>query len=122
MGNPYDTYIKTEVTTASPVKQIVMLYDKAIICLKQAIEDIKNNDIKSKVNNIQKATDIILALNSSLDMEKGKEIAQNLRDLYEFSYSQILIAHTKNDTKLLEDIIEILETLKSGWEEIESKI
>ncbi len=122
MGNPYDTYIKTEVTTASPVKQIVMLYDKAIICLKQAIEDIKNNDIKSKVNNIQKATDIILALNSSLDMEKGKEIAQNLRDLYEFSYSQILIAHTKNDIKLLEDIIEILETLKSGWEEIESKI
>jgi len=122
MGNPYDTYIKTEVTTASPVKQIVMLYDKAIISLKQAIEDIKNNDIKSKVNNIQKATDIILALNSSLDMEKGKEIAQNLRDLYEFSYSQILIAHTKNDIKLLEDIIEILETLKSGWEEIESKI
>ncbi len=122
MTNPYEAYIKTEVETASPVKQIVMLYDRAILSLKQAIEDIENNDIKSKVNNIQKATDILLALNSSLDMEKGGEIAQNLRDLYEFSYRQLLIAHAKNDTKLIKDIIEILETLKSGWEEIESKI
>ncbi len=122
MGNPYEAYIKTDVATASPVKQIVMLYDRAILALKGAIEDIKNNNIKSKVNNIQKATDIILALNTSLDMEKGKEIAQNLRDLYEFSYQQILLAHAKNDIKLLEDIIEILETLKSAWEEIESKI
>ncbi|RMD47188.1 MAG: flagellar export chaperone FliS [Aquificota bacterium] len=122
MGNPYEAYIKTDVATASPVKQIVMLYERAILALKGAIEDIKNNNIKSKVNNIQKATDILLALNSSLDMEKGKEIARNLRDLYDFSYQQILLAHAKNDIKLLEDIIEILETLKSAWEEIESKI
>ncbi len=118
MGNPYEAYIKTDVATAPPVKQIVMLYDRAIISLKQAIEDIKNNNIKSKVNNIQKATDIILALDAALDMEKGGEIAKNLRDLYQFSYQQILIAHAKNDIKLLEDIVEILETLKSGWEEI----
>ncbi len=122
MGNPYEAYIKTDVMTASPVKQIVLLYERAILSLKQAIEDIKNNDIKSKVNNIQKATDIILALDSALDMEKGGEIAQNLRDLYRFSYQQILLAHTKNDTEKLEDIIEILETLKSGWEELEQKI
>jgi flagellar protein FliS len=122
MGNPYETYIKTDVLTASPVKQIVLLYDRAIIALKQAIDDIKNGDIKSKVNNIQKATDILLALDSALDMEKGGEIAQNLRDLYRFSYQQILVAHAKNDINLLEDIIEILETLKSGWEELEQKI
>jgi len=122
MGNPYETYIKTDVLTASPVKQIVLLYDRAIVALKQSIDDIKNGDIKSKVNNIQKATDILLALDSALDMEKGGEIAQNLRDLYRFSHQQILVAHAKNDIKLLEDIIEILETLKSGWEELEQKI
>ncbi|NPA53385.1 MAG: flagellar export chaperone FliS [Aquificae bacterium] len=122
MGNPYEAYIKTDVMTASPVKQIVLLYDRAIVALKQAIEDIKNKDIKSKVNNIQKATDIILALDSALDMEKGGEISQNLRDIYRFSYHQILVAHTKNDIKLLKDIIEILETLKAGWEELEQKI
>ncbi len=122
MGNPYEAYIKTDVLTASPVKQIVLLYDRAIVALKQSIDDIKNGDIKSKVNNIQKATDILLALDSALDMEKGGEIAQNLRDLYRFSHQQILVAHAKNDIKLLEDIIEILETLKSGWEELEQKI
>lgn len=118
MTNPYDVYLKTDISTASPVKQVVMLYDKAIACLKAAIEDIKNNDIKSKVNNINRATEIILALNSSLDMEKGGEIAKNLRELYEFSYGKILEAHAKNDIQLLQDIVEILEKLREGWEGI----
>ncbi len=118
MVNPYEVYLKNDVETASPVKQIVLLYEKAIVCLKQAVLDIQNGDLKSKIENINKATDILNALNASLDMEKGKEIAENLRDLYDFAYQQILIAHAKNDTDLLNDIIDILETLKSAWEEI----
>ncbi|WP_457622722.1 flagellar export chaperone FliS [Persephonella sp.] len=121
MTNPYDVYIKTDIETASPLKQIIMLYDKAIVSLKQAVEDIENNRIKSKVENIQKATDIILALESALDLEKGGEIAQNLKDLYNFAYNKLLEAHAKNDVNLINDIIEILETLRSAWEEIESK-
>jgi len=121
MTNPYDVYLKTDIETASPLKQVVMLYDKAIVCLKDAINNIQEGDIKSKINNINRATEIILALNSSLDMEQGKEIAKDLRDLYEFSYSKILEAHAKNDIKLLEDIIEILNTLRSAWEELLSK-
>jgi flagellar protein FliS len=118
MTNPYDVYLKTDISTASPVKQIVMLYDKAIVCLKSAIEDIKNKDYRSKVNNINRATQIILALNSSLDMEQGGEIAKNLRELYEFLYNKIVEAHAKNDAKLIEDVIDILETLREGWEGI----
>ncbi len=121
MTNPYDVYLKTDIETASPIKQVVMLYDKAIVCLKDAINNIQEGDIKSKINNINRATEIILALNSSLDMEQGKEIAKNLRDLYEFSYLKILEAHAKNDIKLLEDIIQILDTLRSAWEELLSK-
>ncbi|ACO04035.1 MAG TPA: flagellar export chaperone FliS [Persephonella sp.] len=121
MTNPYDIYIKTDIETASPLKQIIMLYDKAIVSLKQAVEDIKNNRIKDKVENIHKATDIILALDAALDLEKGGEIAKNLKDLYNFAYNKLLEAHAKNDTELINDIIEILETLRSAWEEIESK-
>jgi len=118
MVNPYDTYLKTTVETAPPIKQVVMLYERAIVALKEAENDIKNNDIKSKINNIYKAVDIINALDSALDMEAGGEIAANLRDLYDFIDKQLVIVNSRNDIKLLNDLIEILENLKSAWEEI----
>jgi len=118
MKNPYDVYLKTDIETSSPIRKVVMLYDKAIACLNNAIKDIEEGNIKSKVDNINRATQIILALNSSLDMENGKEIAQNLKELYEFSYNKIIEAHAKNDVQLLRDIIDILATLREGWEEI----
>ncbi len=121
MVNPYDTYLKTTVETAPPIKQVVMLYDRAIVALREAEENIKNNDIQSKINNIYKAVDIINALDSALDMENGGEIASNLRDLYDFIDRQLVIVNSKNDLTLLNDLIEILETLKSGWEEISSQ-
>lgn len=122
MSNPYNAYLKNIVETASPLAQVIMLYERAILALMQAKEDIKRKDIKAKIANINKASDIISALNASLDMQRGGEIAQNLRELYDFVGRSLFEVHSKNDLGLLDDIIEILGTLKSGWEQIESKI
>jgi len=119
--NPYDAYVKNSVETASPLEQVILLYDRAIVALKAAKEDIHNKDIKSKIANLTKVSDIVRALDSALDFEKGGEIAQNLHALYTFIDSQLLMVHAKNDIKLLEDLIEILQKLKEGWEGIRSK-
>lgn len=122
MANPLDAYIKNSVETASPLKQIILLYEKAIITLKEIKEDIDNNDLKSKIEHISRVTDIIKALDSSLDFEQGGEIAKNLHMLYDFIDRSLVTVHAKNDKQLIDDLIEILENLKEGWEGIESKI
>ncbi|WP_187646974.1 flagellar export chaperone FliS [Nitrosophilus labii] len=122
MANPLDAYIKNSVETASPLKQIILLYEKAIISLKEIKEDIDNNDLKSKIEHISRVTDIIKALDSSLDFEQGGEIAKNLHMLYDFIDRSLVTVHAKNDKQLIDDLIEILENLKEGWEGIESKI
>ncbi|WP_200763835.1 flagellar export chaperone FliS [Nitrosophilus alvini] len=122
MTNPYDVYVKSSVETASPLKQVILLYEKAILTLKETKEDIKKNDLRSKIEHISKVTDIINALDSSLDFEKGGEIAKNLHNLYDFIDRSLVTVHAKNDIKLIDDLIEILENLKEGWEGIESKI
>ncbi len=122
MVNPYDTYVKTSVETASPIKQIVLIYDKAITLMKFTIESIKNNDLKGKIDSLYEIETIINALDSFLDFEKGGEIAQNLHKIYQFILDQLITVNLKNDTKLMEDLIEIMEILKEGWEEIEKKI
>ena len=120
--NPLDAYVKNSVETASPIEQIIMLYDRAIVSLKDAKTNIEQKDIKAKVANITRASDIVRALDSALDFEKGGEIAQNLHLLYDFILSQLPLAHARNDVKLLDDLIEILENLKEGWEGIRSKV
>jgi len=118
-ANPY---LKMQVETASPIEHVILLYDKTIVLLKEADECIEKNDVPGKVNAIAKADRIIRVLNSSLDMENGGEIAKNLRDLYDFILNSLIIVNAKNDRKLLNDIIEILETLKEGWEGIKNKV
>ncbi len=120
--NPLDTYMKNSVQTASPLQQVILLYDKAIISMKAAKEDINAGNIQSKVQNITKTSDIIRALDSALDMEKGGEIAQNLHHLYDFIDRSLFSVHARNDVQLIDDLIEILQRLKEGWEGIQSKL
>lgn len=122
MANPLDAYMKSSVETVSPLKQVILLYDKAIVTLKEVKNDIDNKDIKSKIAHITKVSDIINALDSSLDFEKGKDIAKNLHMLYDFIDRSLVMVNARNDKKLVDDLIEILQNLKEGWEGIESKI
>ena len=122
MANPLDAYMKNSVETVSPLRQVILLYDKAIVTLKDVKNDIDKGDIKSKIAHIAKVSDIIRALDSALDFEKGKEIAKNLHSLYDFIDRSLFTVNAKNDKQLVDDLIEILQNLKEGWEGIESKI
>lgn len=115
MDNPY---LKTQVETASPVERVVMLYDKAILLLKDALEAINEGDIVRKANNIAKADKIIRVLNTSLDMEQGGEVAKSLRQFYDHVLDMLVLANGRNDGELLSTAVEMLETVKSAWEEI----
>ncbi|MHC4237932.1 MAG: flagellar export chaperone FliS, partial [Planctomycetota bacterium] len=73
--NGIRAYQETAVCTQSRGQLVVMLYEGAINFLKQAIADLERDDYASKGIRIAKATDIILELNTVLDMDKGGEIA-----------------------------------------------
>jgi len=118
----YNPYLKMQVETASPVEHVILLYEKIIVLLKEADDCISRNDVQGKINALIKADRILRVLNDSLDMENGGEIAKNLRELYDFILNSLVIVNARNDQKLLSDIIDILETLKEGWEGIKNKV
>ncbi len=114
-------YLKMQVDTSTPVERVVLLYDKAIVLLKEAIEALKVGDIPRKVNSIAKAERIIQVLNSSLDMEAGGEVAKVLREFYDTVLAGLFVANKDNDKQVLENIIMMLEAVREAWEEVNSK-
>lgn len=118
MTNPYQAYLKTGLETQTIPKLISTAYERIITELKQAEECIDKGDIKGKIDHIYKALDIIRVLRAGLDFEKGEEIARNLEEIYAFLERHITLGNLKNDKEIFEQAIGILNTVKSGWDEI----
>ncbi len=113
--NMVELYEEKTVTTQNKGRLIVMLYDGAIKFLKQAIQGIESGDFEGKSRSIGRARDIIFELNTVLDMKAGQEMAQNLRQLYNFANRHLTKANNNSDIQMIREVIDMLEKLNQGW-------
>ncbi len=125
--SPADVYLQNMVENANPIRLILMLYDKALLCIEDAQRLIEGGlgnpeEVKAKAENLTKAMDILIVLRASLDREKGQEIAKNLDEIYEALINEIVRANMKNDAEILTNVKSILQELREAWEEAERKV
>jgi flagellar secretion chaperone FliS len=111
--------IETGVTSASPHKLIVMLFDGAILSITSAMMHMKAGNIPAKGAAISKAIMIIdSGLRAALDKKAGGEIAEGLDALYEYMGARLLMANLKNQIDILEEVHRLLSDLRSAWNAI----
>lgn len=113
-----NNYQTQQIMTASPAMLVVMLYDKAIISLRAAIRAIEDGEIETRWRNNNRAIEIISHLWSTLDMERGGEIAQNLSQLFAFMLNRLTQVDIRNDPKPAEEVIALLQPLHDSWKEL----
>jgi len=118
MSNPYSQYQKTQVTTASREKVLLMLYEGAIRFTKHAIAALKQKKIAEKGKYISKATAILSELMATLDFKAGGQLAVDLENLYVFMIDKLIEGNIKNDEECLTTVEGLLMTLYSGWKDI----
>ena len=118
MDNRFQTYKQVDVNTTNRGKIVVMLFSGAITFLNKAKMYMEKKDFENKGKYIVKAQDIIEELNISLDMNKGQEIAKNLKSIYLFLDRYLSQANIENNPQNIDKAIQILEKLKSAFEEI----
>lgn len=71
-----------------------------------------------KSNSFSKSLTAIYILQSSLNFEDGKEIAENLYNIYEFCKNGIMKGFTKQNSKLVYDSIPPIDEILDGWKQI----
>ena len=120
-GKAFRQYNRSSIETADKLELIIICYDKAILCLQQTKDHFKDNDFIKKSEKIKRALAIINELHANLDMDKGGKIAASLDSLYTYLTSRILLADIQKNISILDECINILSELKSGWEGIRTE-
>lgn len=110
--------LEAEVNNASPHRLIQLLFAGALDRIAVAQGAIERGNIPLKGEQIGEAMDIISGLRSSLDMDAPGELPANLDQLYEYMGVRLLYASTNNDSAALDEVAQLLKTLKSGWDGI----
>jgi len=65
-----------------------------------------------------RAIDILESLRTSLDMERGGEVAGNLNRLYTYMEARLTEANLGNDTAVLDELSGLNEILRGAWSSI----
>lgn len=118
MSNPYSQYQKTQVTTASKERVLLMLYEGAIRFTKQASAAMKQKKIAEKSKYISKATAILSELMATLDFKAGGQLAVDLENLYVFMIDKLIDGNIKNDPESLQVVEQLLMTLYEAWKDV----
>ncbi|MBC53689.1 MAG: flagellar export chaperone FliS [Gammaproteobacteria bacterium] len=104
---------------ANPHQLILMLMNGALERLAQARGAIERREIALKGAMISKATTIIGGLQGSLDRNQAPDYVDNLERLYEYMQRRLLEANLKNDVTIVDEVAELMKTLRSSWQEID---
>ncbi len=113
------------VADASPTRLVQIMFEGVLSHLATArgsMERIKDdrplNDVIAKGNAMGKAVALIGQLNGTLDMQRGGQIAENLRALYEYMLNRLTLANATNDVRVVAEVAGLVAEVKSGWDQI----
>jgi flagellar protein FliS len=117
--NAYSVYNKNKVLTATPAELTLMLYDGAIKFVNIAIDAVEKKEIERAHNNIQKAKNIIMEFQATLDHKYP--VAEDFDAVYAYLLRRLHEANIKKDREILEEVLKHLRTMRDTWKEVMAK-
>jgi flagellar protein FliS len=108
--------VSSGVEYADSVQLVQMLFDGLLAALADAEGHMQRNAIAEKGESINRASKILIGLQSTLDFEKGGELARNLSDLYDYAMRRILKANLRNDIAAIQEVRGLLGEITGAWE------
>lgn len=113
--NESNAYLRTKVMTASPAELRLMLLDGAIKFAMQAKAGLESKDFEMSYTGFTSCRNIVLELINGIKPEHDPELAERVRALYLFLYSELFESSFEKDVPRLEKVIELLEYERQTW-------
>lgn len=120
-GRAAQQYMQTQVRSSSPLELVVMLYDGALRSTANAIDAMDRQDVRARRDAISRTLAIIGELQSTLNMEQGGEVAEQLDRLYTWMRESLVKATIESTPAPIHDVRRTLTTLRDGWQQIATR-
>lgn len=115
MNDNVAAYRKTGTLGNSQLDLIIQVYDGAISNMNAAAQAYRNEDDSAGRESLEKAKKFVTHLYTTLDSEKGGDIAEQLGKMYAFVINEINVIEGTKDLQKIDDNMTVLKNLRLGW-------
>jgi len=112
-------YHQTAAFGASPVGQVVALYDTILRDLHHALSAIDTGEIEKRCNAINHALTVIGELQGVLDFARGGEAARRLNSFYNVSRAMVTEAGVSSSREGLKELLAMYTRVRAAWWQVE---
>jgi flagellar protein FliS len=113
------------VADASPTRLVQIMFEQIVSqlaiahgCMERITGNLPLSETVAKCAAMGKAIRLIGQLNGTLDMERGGEVAEKLRALYEYMLLRLTLANAANDSGIVVEVANLVREIKIGWDGI----
>jgi flagellar protein FliS len=114
--NARTAYMDASVSTASPARLLVMLYERLVLDVTRAEQAQRDGVVEEAHRQLVHAQDILLELRSSLRVE-GFEGADGLASIYDYLRVQLIRANIAKDASITAGCLALVVDLCATWRE-----
>ena len=103
---------------ANPHDLVQILFTHLLVNLEMARDALGRKDFESKSTYLTKALTIIHVLTTSLDFERGGEVAQSLEQIYGWAQRKLMEVSFKNSIPALDEVHASISEIAAAWNSI----
>lgn len=116
LGQFQQSDLAIQAAAANPHQLVLMLFNGLMDELVRTKGHLVARRYERKAQSINKCIDILNALTSALDFDKGGELAVSLANLYDYCVYRLYDASHKMSVTHIEEVEVILGNIQQGWE------
>ncbi|MFN7181316.1 MAG: flagellar export chaperone FliS [Planctomycetota bacterium] len=110
-----DQYLETHILTTPKPKLLLMLLEKIISLCQESKQYLEQTDYENLNNKLQQAQNILIELINALSETLDEKISKNLKNLYLFSFRQLVLANLEKDREKIDGVEKIISIIYDGF-------
>jgi flagellar protein FliS len=103
---------------ADPHNLVQILFNQLLLSMEWSREALERKDLAAKSEHLTKALTIVHVLTTSLDFERGGEVAQSLEHLYVWARRKLIEASFQNSIPAINEVHEAISEISVAWNSI----
>ena len=110
------------VESANRHRLVEILFTELVASIDRAIMGISVDDQSARSAGVSKALTIVYSLRTSLDFERGGDVAKSLADLYDWARVQLVATYNDRATERLTAVRTSISEIAEAWSSIANKV